>query len=59
MDIAIVGVGCRFPGGVNSVDEFWKMLLEGRDCITEIPSDRYAHVITWYYRIGFITIYAY
>lgn len=54
-----MGVGCRFPGGVNSVDEFWKMLLEGRDCITEIPSDRYAHVITWYYRIGFITIYAY
>ena len=41
MDIALIGVGCRFPGGVKNVFEFWNMLLEGKDCITEIPADRY------------------
>ena len=25
--IAIVGIGCRFPGGVDNVDEFWKVRL--------------------------------
>ena len=29
--IAIVGVGCRFPDGVQTVDQFWRLLAEGRD----------------------------
>lgn len=38
--IAIVGIGCRFPGA-NGPDEFWKLLLEGRDAITTVPADRW------------------
>jgi 1-acyl-sn-glycerol-3-phosphate acyltransferase len=37
---AIVGIGCRLPGGVNSPAEFWRLLCEGRDAIAEIPPDR-------------------
>jgi acyl transferase domain-containing protein/SAM-dependent methyltransferase len=39
--IAIVGMSCRFPGGADSPDAFWRLLLEGRDGITEIPPDRW------------------
>ncbi len=39
--IAIIGVGCRFPGGVNSVDSLWKLLLEGREGVVEVPADRW------------------
>ena len=38
--IAIVGIGCRFPGGVDDPASFWKLLSEGRDAITEVPPDR-------------------
>ena len=39
--IAIVGMGCRFPGGVHGPDAFWRLLAESQDAITEIPSDRW------------------
>jgi acyl transferase domain-containing protein/SAM-dependent methyltransferase/acyl carrier protein len=39
--IAIVGMGCRLPGGANKPAAFWKLLEEGRDAITEIPKDRW------------------
>src|SRR5438067_11056570 len=39
--IAIIGMGCRFPGGANTPAAFWNVLLEGRDTVTEIPRDRY------------------
>ncbi|MFM9559186.1 SDR family NAD(P)-dependent oxidoreductase [Streptomyces caniscabiei] len=38
--LAIVGMACRFPGGVTSPDELWDMLVEGRDGITGFPRDR-------------------
>ena len=38
--VALVGIGCRFPGGVVDVASFWKLLCEGRDAIGDIPSDR-------------------
>ncbi|WP_156658093.1 SDR family NAD(P)-dependent oxidoreductase, partial [Mycobacterium kyorinense] len=38
--IAIVGMSCRFPGGVNSPDDLWDMVIQGRDVLTEFPSDR-------------------
>ena len=38
--IAIVGMGCRFPGGVNSPDGLWQLLSEERDAISEFPTDR-------------------
>jgi 1-acyl-sn-glycerol-3-phosphate acyltransferase len=37
---AIVGIGCRFPGGADSPAQFWQLLRDGRDAITEIPPDR-------------------
>ena len=39
--IAIVGMGCRFPGGASSPADFWRLLHEGRDAITQVPSDRW------------------
>ena len=39
--IAIIGVGCRFPGGINDTDSFWKLLIEGREAVGEIPPDRW------------------
>lgn len=38
--IAIVGIGCRFPGGIRNADSFWRLLQDGGDAITEIPPDR-------------------
>ncbi|WP_053404616.1 type I polyketide synthase [Persicobacter sp. CCB-QB2] len=45
--IAIVGIGCRFPGEVNSPKEFWEALKSGFNGITEVPEDRWS--ITEYY----------
>jgi acyl transferase domain-containing protein/acyl carrier protein len=39
--IAIIGLGCRFPGDANNSDDFWKLLLEGIDAVSEIPPDRW------------------
>uniref|UniRef100_UPI003EBE09AC type I polyketide synthase n=1 Tax=Streptomyces sp. NRRL F-5630 TaxID=1463864 RepID=UPI003EBE09AC len=38
--IAIVGMGCRFPGGVRSPQQLWQLLRDGRDAITPFPDDR-------------------
>ena len=34
--IAILGIGCRFPGGVNSPDDLWQLLSEERDAISAV-----------------------
>ncbi len=39
--IAIIGIGCRFPGGATTPEAFWKNLCDGADAITEIPPDRW------------------
>jgi acyl transferase domain-containing protein/NADPH:quinone reductase-like Zn-dependent oxidoreductase/SAM-dependent methyltransferase/acyl carrier protein len=39
--IAIIGVGCRMPGGANNPEEFWQLLREGRSAVSEIGSDRW------------------
>ncbi|MGW1998336.1 type I polyketide synthase, partial [Embleya sp. NPDC001921] len=38
--IAIVAMACRFPGGVGSPEDLWRMLVEGRDGLTGFPTDR-------------------
>ncbi len=38
--IAIVGIACRFAGGITNVESFWKTVLLGVDAIGEIPADR-------------------
>ncbi len=40
--IAIVGVACRFPGGVTDLASFWDLLREGRDAVTELPEGRFS-----------------
>ena len=39
--LAIVGIGCRFPGGVDDTESFWKLLKEGRSGIVEVPANRW------------------
>ncbi|MCC3770412.1 type I polyketide synthase, partial [Streptomyces sp. UNOC14_S4] len=38
--IAIVGMSCRFPGGVTTPEELWKLLISGQDAVTGFPADR-------------------
>ncbi|MGK5522668.1 SDR family NAD(P)-dependent oxidoreductase, partial [Micromonospora sp. URMC 107] len=44
--IAIVGMACRYPGGVTSPDELWQLLVDGREGITGFPTDRGWHLDT-------------
>jgi len=39
--IAVIGIGCRFPGGVDTPEAFWKMLREGVDAVREVPAERW------------------
>ncbi|XP_050748789.1 uncharacterized protein LOC127013803 [Gymnogyps californianus] len=45
-EIAIVGIGCNFPGG-DGIDNFWKVLEEGKNCAVEIPPERF-NAKDWY-----------
>ncbi|XP_033855437.3 phenolphthiocerol/phthiocerol polyketide synthase subunit C-like [Acipenser ruthenus] len=45
-NIAVVGIGCSFPGG-EGIDNFWNVLLEGKNCAVEIPSERFNSTL-WY-----------
>ncbi|MEH1949612.1 MAG: type I polyketide synthase [Nostoc sp.] len=39
--IAIIGLGCRFPGNANDPDSFWRLLHKGIDGVTEVPPGRW------------------
>ncbi|WP_320774955.1 polyketide synthase, partial [Streptomyces sp. CRN 30] len=39
--IAVIGIGCRFPGDASCHRSFWRNLVDGRDCLTPTPADRY------------------
>ncbi|VXD25119.1 SDR family NAD(P)-dependent oxidoreductase [Planktothrix paucivesiculata] len=39
-DIAIIGIAGRYPGA-NNINEFWQNLISGKDCISEIPKERW------------------
>ncbi|GAM27561.1 hypothetical protein SAMD00019534_107370 [Acytostelium subglobosum LB1] len=39
--IAIIGVGCKLPGDITNIDQFWNIVANGTDCLTNIPTDRW------------------
>ena len=39
--VAVIGMGCRLPGGIHTPELLWEALLRGDDLITEIPADRW------------------
>ena len=39
--IAVVGIGCRFPGGVNNADQYWDLLKDERSGIVRVPIERW------------------
>ncbi|OBA61484.1 type I polyketide synthase [Nocardia sp. 852002-20019_SCH5090214] len=41
-DAAIVGIGCRFPGGIDGPDSFWDFVLRRGDGVVEVPADRWS-----------------
>ncbi|MFJ9821131.1 type I polyketide synthase [Streptomyces sp. NPDC101151] len=46
--VAIIGMGCRYPGGVRTPEDLWRIVDEGIDVVTEFPTDRGWDVETIY-----------
>ena len=40
--IAVIGIGCRFPGGAHDLSSFWKLLAEGRNVWSDVPDNRFS-----------------
>src|ERR1700751_283399 len=47
VDIAVVGLATRLPGDMNSPEETWQALLEGRDAITDLPEGRWSEFMEY------------
>ncbi|MDT5255324.1 MAG: polyketide synthase 5, partial [Mycobacterium sp.] len=45
--VAVIGMACRLPGGINSPDLFWEALLRGDDLVKEVPGERWD--VDYYY----------
>lgn len=43
--IAVIGLGCRAPGGVRNAETLWRLLMDERDAVGPVPSDRWDHDI--------------
>ena len=46
--IAIVGMSCRYPKSAD-IDAFWETLRTGRDCVVEVPPERWGELAAWYH----------
>ncbi|PRC50417.1 hypothetical protein C6A85_69535, partial [Mycobacterium sp. ITM-2017-0098] len=42
--VAVIGLGCRFPGDIHGPDELWEFLAEGRSAVSRVPETRWS----WY-----------
>ncbi|HLS00042.1 MAG TPA: beta-ketoacyl synthase N-terminal-like domain-containing protein, partial [Mycolicibacillus parakoreensis] len=40
--VAVIGLGCRFPGDIGSPEALWQFLVDGGNAVTEVPADRWA-----------------
>ncbi|MFD5598149.1 type I polyketide synthase [Streptomyces griseorubiginosus] len=38
--VAVIGMACRWPGGIDTPDALWRALVDGRDCLSPFPTDR-------------------
>ncbi|MGV9271628.1 beta-ketoacyl synthase N-terminal-like domain-containing protein, partial [Kitasatospora sp. NPDC003701] len=38
--VAVVGIGCRYPGGVRSPEDLWRLVVEGGEAVAPLPTDR-------------------
>ena len=50
--VAILAMGCRYPGGIRGPADLWELLAAGRDAISEFPADRGWDVEASYARQG-------
>ena len=39
--IAVIGMSCRFPGGADDPNSFWRLMIENRDAVSEVPPERW------------------
>lgn len=46
--IAIIGMSFKFPGGAETSDEFWKLLVEKRNVASKVPEDRFNADAFWH-----------
>ncbi|MFB4295804.1 type I polyketide synthase [Actinomadura sp. NTSP31] len=40
--VAVIGIGCRFPGGADGPDAFWRLLSEGGEAVRRVPESRFS-----------------
>ncbi len=50
--IAVIGMSCRFPGGVTSPESYWQLLHEGRDGVSTLPPERRAIAAAYGIEVG-------
>ena len=41
--LAVIGIGCRLPGEIDSASAYWDALLNGLNAICDVPDDRWNH----------------
>lgn len=46
--MAIIGIGCRFPGSVDNTQDLWDLLKRGQNCWTEVPPERFNEIASYH-----------